>query len=58
MWKAITLRRPLRRRADPVSPPEPAPARSDLRDNPFADLMAKLDRIPYQPRRRAAWTGR
>ena len=54
MWKAISLRRPLPQR--PVveaQPPDPRPTI----DNPFADLMAKLDRIPYQRRRRTALGG-
>ncbi|WP_420144734.1 hypothetical protein [Sphingobium sp.] len=45
MWKTISFRHPLRRRPD-ANPPAPEPAITT--DHPFADLMAKLDRIPYR----------
>ncbi|MDO7834123.1 hypothetical protein Q4610_03605 [Sphingobium sp. HBC34] len=47
------LRRPDKARDDP-------PPRDDriAQDNPFADLMAKLDRIPYHRTRKPAFGGR
>lgn len=54
MWKAINLRRPLRKR--PAAEPQSPDVRQTI-DNPFADLMEKLDRIPYQRRRRTALSG-
>jgi hypothetical protein len=48
MWKAILFRRPLRRPKDKAEKIAP-PGRTTISyDGPFADLMAKLDRIPYQ----------
>jgi len=57
MWKTLLTRRPLRR-------PDKAkvdPPRRDSRttaDSPFADLMAKLDKIPYRRTRKPAFGGR
>ncbi|WP_311268628.1 hypothetical protein [Sphingobium sp. WCS2017Hpa-17] len=48
MWKAILFRRPLRRhedRTEKIAPPRKA---APIMDGPFADLMEKLDRIPYR----------
>lgn len=55
MWKAILFRRPLRRpkdKAETIAPSRPSATRTD---GPFADLMAKLDRIPYQRQYRRQW---
>ncbi|WCP13193.1 hypothetical protein sphantq_01611 [Sphingobium sp. AntQ-1] len=57
MWKSLLTRRPLRRPDKARDDPPPRDSRTAL-DNPFADLMAKLDRIPYRRTRRPAFGGR
>lgn len=53
MWKSIILRHPLRRSdAKGAEPPQRAAAGQD---GPFADLMAKLDQIPYRRQRKRAF---
>lgn len=58
MWKAITLRRPLRRREDKAPDVTTSRAPPSRQDHPFADLMAKLDKIPYRRTRKPAFGGR
>jgi hypothetical protein len=55
MWKSITLRRPLRRPEDKAPGNRPAIGAGDGPDHPFADLMAKLDKIPYRRKLRCAF---
>ncbi|MEC3912465.1 hypothetical protein U5A82_18885 [Sphingobium sp. CR2-8] len=50
MWKSILFRRPLRRDKDEKTDNPPSPAAMSAQANPFADLMAQLDKIPYQRR--------
>jgi hypothetical protein len=57
MWKTLLTRRPLRRPDKARDDPPPRESRTAL-DNPFADLMAKLDRLPYRRTRRPAFGGR
>lgn len=56
MWKAILFRRTLRRAKDDVKGRGPsadtAPETAMMQSHPFADLMEKLDRIPYRRKRR------
>ena len=56
MWKTLLTRRPLRR---PDKAKDNPPPREDriVRDHPFADLMAKLDGIPYKSTRKHAFGG-
>ncbi|MEJ7935661.1 hypothetical protein WG907_15530 [Sphingobium sp. AN558] len=50
MWKQLTMRRILHPfRADDGSD---RASKATKYDGPFADLMAKLDQIPYQPLRK------
>lgn len=48
MWKSILFRRPLRRPEHKTERIMPSHRPATRADGPFADLMAKLDRIPYQ----------
>lgn|GEM_PF-5857260 len=48
MWKAILFRRPLRRHEDRTEKIAPSRKAPSVADGPFADLMEKLDRIPYR----------
>lgn len=48
MWKSILFRRPLRRHEDRTEKIAPSRKASSIADGPFADLMEKLDRIPYR----------
>lgn len=54
MWKAITLRRPFRRRDDKAEDETAPRAVITGQDHPFADLMAQLDKIPYRRQWKAA----
>jgi hypothetical protein len=53
MWKALLGRRPLRRRTVPIPDRPPIEKDRPVRDDPFADLIAQLNKIPYQHRRKA-----
>ncbi|SER40965.1 hypothetical protein [Sphingobium sp. YR768] len=53
MWKALLGRRPLRRRTVPIPDRPPIGKDRPVRDDPFADLIAQLNKIPYQRRRKA-----
>lgn len=55
MWKAILFRRPLRRPKDKAETIPPSRQPATRADGPFADLMEKLDRIPYQRQYRCQW---
>ncbi|CAM8652544.1 MULTISPECIES: hypothetical protein [Sphingobium] len=57
MWKSLLTRRPLRR-PDKAKDDPPPRDHHMVRDTPFADLMAKLDRIPYRRTRKPAFGGR
>jgi len=47
MWKQIFFRQAPKSRAGPPETDRPRLSKQADADNPFADLMAKLDRIPY-----------
>ncbi|MEC3950663.1 hypothetical protein [Sphingobium sp. HWE2-09] len=55
MWKSITLRRPLRRPEEKAPSDTAAFGGGGDQDHPFADLMAKLDKIPYRRKLRCAF---
>ena len=54
MWKRLIFRRAPPSRAVPVEPDMPRRPRQVAADHPFADLIAKLDRIPYPMPHKAA----
>lgn len=58
MWKVNLIRRPPKRRDGDREQRPPARRDAPDRDNPFADLMAKLDQIPYVAKRRPMMDGR
>lgn len=57
MWKTLLTRRPLRRPDRAKDDPPPRSERIAC-DTPFADLMAKLDQIPYRRTRKPAFGSR
>lgn len=57
MWKTLLTRRPLRRPDKAKVDPPPRDNRTAA-DGPFADLMAKLDKIPYRRTHKPAFGGR
>lgn len=57
MWKSLLMRRPLRRPDKGRNDPAPRDDRV-APDHPFADLMAKLDQIPYRRTPKPAFGGR
>jgi hypothetical protein len=57
MWKTLLMRRPLRR-PDKARDDPPLRDSRTAPDSPFADLMAKLDRIPYRRTRKPVFGGR
>jgi hypothetical protein len=58
MWKVNFIRRPPKRRDGDREPHAPARRDASDRENPFADLVAKLDQIPYTAKRRPLMEGR
>ena len=47
MWKQFSIRRAPKSPAVPLEPEQPRRTRQPEPEHLFADLMAKLDRIPY-----------
>jgi hypothetical protein len=47
MWKQFSIRRAPKSPAVPLELEQPRRTRQPEPEHPFADLMAKLDRIPY-----------
>jgi hypothetical protein len=54
MWKSILFRRPLKQRKDDRTGNAQSQRVGTTPPHPFADLMAKLDKIPYQRRLKRA----
>ena len=54
MWKRLIFRRAPPSRAVAVEPDMPYRSRQAEADHPYADLIAKLDRIPYPMPHKAA----
>ena len=54
MWKRLLFRRVPQSPAGFPEPGIPRPPKQAEADSPFADLMAKLDRIPYPLPHKAA----